>query len=152
MLGCGMGDVVWGILLRCVGNTPNGGKPMLKNKFEFEKLEVYQRSIEFYLEINRLTQNFPKVEKFGLVSQIRRAAHSVPSNIAEGYGRYHTKDKIKYYRIARSSVYECIPTIKISYILKYIDLENHDKLYNECLILSKMISGLIRSISRGYTK
>jgi four helix bundle protein len=138
--------------MRCLGNTPIGGKPMLKNKFEFEKLEVYQRSIDFYLEINRITQEFPDIEKFGLVSQIRRAAHSVPSNIAEGYGRYHTKDKIKYYRIARASVYECIPTLKISYILKYIDLENHDKLYTECLILSKMISGLIKSISWKYSK
>jgi four helix bundle protein len=91
---------------------------MLKN---YKELKVWQKSYQLCLEIYKITAKFPKDEKFGLTSQIRRAVVSVPSNVAEGYGRKTTADYIKSLYIAYGSNCELETQIMLSGDLGYID-------------------------------
>jgi four helix bundle protein len=72
----------------------------------FEDLEVWQKGRELVLAVYGITRNFPNDETYGLTAQIKRAALSVPANIAEGFGRYHFMDKAKFYHNSRGSLYE----------------------------------------------
>lgn len=72
----------------------------------FEDLDVWKMGKALTLEIYELTSSFPKEEIYGIISQLKRAALSVPANIAEGFGRYHFMDKAKFYLNARGSLYE----------------------------------------------
>jgi four helix bundle protein len=124
----------------------------MEKKFEFEKLDVYQKAIEFNDNIYGVTKNYPKSELYGLISQFRRCSTSIALNIAEGYGRFHKKLKQQFYFTARASVYECIPILTISLNQNYINKSDHDKLYKQCLEISQMISGLIKSINERNTE
>jgi four helix bundle protein len=73
----------------------------------FEDLEVWQIAHQLALSVYRLSGNLPKSEKYGLISQIRRAAVSVPANIAEGFKKRGVRDKMRYYNIAQGSLEEC---------------------------------------------
>ncbi len=121
----------------------------MKNKkanFDFEKLEVYQRAVDFANIVYEVTKNFPKNEQFGIVSQLRRASLSISLNIAEGTGRYNNPERRQFYRMARASIHECVPLLELSFRQDYIDLKQHEKLKQECVELSKMVSGLINSL------
>ena len=114
--------------------------------FDFEKLEVYIKAIDFANSVYNLTKKYPKDEQFGIVSQIRRAAVSVSLNIAEGSGR--SKKEFKHFILmSRTSACECVPLLKISFLQNYIDLEELNSFYSRCEELSKMLSGLFNSIS-----
>ncbi len=91
---------------------------MLKN---YKELKVWQKSYELCLKIYRITAKFPKEERYGLTSQIRRAAVSVPSNIAEGYGRKTTPEYIRFLYIAYGSNCELETQILLSGDLGYIE-------------------------------
>jgi four helix bundle protein len=93
----------------------------MKYTYAFEKLEVWQDARELVKSIYQLTTNFPRSELYGLVSQMRRAAISVVSNIAEGTGRGSLKDQARFYQIAFSSLIEVLNQLIISQDLKYID-------------------------------
>lgn len=73
----------------------------------FEDLVVWQKAHQWVLEIYRLTDSFPKKEQFGITSQLRRAAVSVPANIAEGFKKRGNPDKARFYNIAQGSIEEC---------------------------------------------
>lgn len=111
----------------------------------FEKLNVYQRSLDIIDKIYQTTEKFPKDELFSLTSQLRRAAVSIALNIAEGSGR-SKKDFRHFLNIARTSVYECSAILEISKRRKYISSENFNFLYNELEIIVKMINKLRSSI------
>ena len=85
----------------------------------FRDLDVWQRSMEMTLLIYRLTQHFPREEQFGLVSQLRRAAVSVPANIAEGQGRLNTREFIQFLGIARGSNCEIQTLLEVAAGLNY---------------------------------
>jgi four helix bundle protein len=89
--------------------------------FTFQKLEVYILSKALVKDVYALTKNFPDFEKFGIVSQLNRAAVSVPSNIVEGYSRNTIKDKTHFLNIAYGSLMELICQIDISLDLNYIN-------------------------------
>lgn len=91
--------------------------------FGFEKLDVWQKSVEFADQIYRCTAFFPNDEKFGLMSQLRRAAVSISSNIAEGSGRKSSNDFIRFLSIAYGSVMECVSQLHIANRLNYINDE-----------------------------
>jgi four helix bundle protein len=91
---------------------------MLRN---YKELKVWQRAYQLCLKVYRITASFPKDEKFGLTSQIRRAVVSVPSNIAEGYGRKTTADYIRFLYIAYGSTCELETQIMLSGDLDYMD-------------------------------
>ena len=83
-------------------------------RLNHQKLEAYSASKEFVLECSRLTKSFPVEEKFGLISQIRRAALSVHLNIAEGSSRKSEKERKRYYEIARGSIIEIDAALDIA--------------------------------------
>ena len=82
------------------------GEKAEKRSRSFEDLGVWQKAHQLTLTVYRLTASFPAAERYGLVSQMRRAAVSVPANIAEGFGKRGTRDKLNYYNIARGSLEE----------------------------------------------
>jgi len=115
--------------------------------FNFEKLEVYQEGVKFAEGIYKGTKKFPEDERFGLISQLRRAAVSISANIAEGSSR-SKKDFSHFLNISRSSAYECIPLLRISFSQGYISEEEHKEFYNRVGKVSAMISGLINSLKK----
>jgi four helix bundle protein len=114
-------------------------------KFNFEKLRVYQDALDFSKQIYKTSKRFPKEEIFGVTSQLRRAALSIALNIAEGSGL--TKVEFKnFLRRARGSVHECVPILVIALDNSYISKEEHDGFYQTCQKLAKSISALIKSM------
>ena len=114
--------------------------------FAFERFEIYQRAVDFANDIHDLTKKYPYPEKKEIGSQLRRASNSISLNLAEGFSNYYKKDKKKFFRYARGSVYECVPALKISLRQKYIGIDEHKELYQECYEMSRRISGLINSV------
>jgi len=86
----------------------------------FENLEVWQMGRDLVTKVYMLTVSLPQTETFGLIAQIKRAALSVPANIAEGFGRYHYMDKAKFYLNARGSLYELKSHLLIAQDLGYL--------------------------------
>ncbi len=112
----------------------------------FEDLTVWQKSHELVLEIYKITKDFPKEEKFGLVSQMRRAAISVAANIVEGFKRRGRKDKVNFYNISQSSLTELQYYLILVRDLKYLDFDYLDKIKFIIDEVGKMLNGLISSI------
>ncbi len=92
------------------------------------------------------TKQFPKEEIYNLTSQIKRSVVSVPSNIAEGYGRNSTGDYIRFLQIACGSLYELQTQLEISLRLEYLSAENYDKLTSISIEIEKMTSSLISKV------
>ena len=113
---------------------------------QFEKLIVWQKSMNLVSKIYALTKTFPREEIHGLTGQLRRAAVSVPANISEGKGRYHTKERVQYFHMSRGSVYEIITLIHIAKNLKYIKEEEAKEILISCGEISAMLNSLIQSI------
>jgi four helix bundle protein len=113
--------------------------------FNFENLNVYKKAIEFVRQIYFATKEFPRKEVFGITNQLRRAAVSIPLNIAEGSAQTK-KGFRKFLDTARGSVYECIAVLQISNDIGYIDARKLEQLQTELVVISKMLSGLKRSI------
>ena len=116
---------------------------MLKN---YKELKVWQKSYQLCLEIYKLTARFPEGEKFGLTSQMRRAAVSVPSNISEGYGRKTKSDYIRFLYIAYGSNCELETQILLSGDLGFIEDTRIEKIKNEIEEVERMLKALIRSL------
>ncbi|MDF7825402.1 four helix bundle protein [Pontiellaceae bacterium B12227] len=111
---------------------------------DFKELEVWRKAIEVVTGIDRISSNFPDSEKFGLTNQIRRAAISIPSNIAEGGARHHANDFIHFLRIADGSAAEVETQLIIAGKLGFFDSE--ESRINELVIIRKMLAGLIKSL------
>jgi len=112
----------------------------------FEKLNVYQRSLNVVDDIYEITKKYPKDEMFSLINQFRRASISIVLNIAEGSGR-SKKEFVHFLNMSRTSAYECTALSQISLRRKYIDEEKYKYLYNELEIIIKMINKLKNSIA-----
>lgn len=87
----------------------------------YRELEVWQKSIDLVVECYRISESYPKAELYGLTSQLRRAAVSVPANIAEGQGRSHTKEFLNHLSIAYGSLMEVETHLQIAARLNYLD-------------------------------
>ncbi|MHB9019599.1 MAG: four helix bundle protein [Minisyncoccota bacterium] len=116
-------------------------KSMVKN---FYGLKVWQDAHKITLDIYKTTKTFPHEEIFGLTSQMRRASSSISANIAEGFGRFHFKDKIRFYQQARGSAVELQNHLFLSQDLNYIKKENARKIFQEIEVVIKELNGLIR--------
>jgi four helix bundle protein len=111
----------------------------------FRELSVWQKGIELVISIYRITKTFPKEEVFGLTMQLRRSVISIPSNIAEGYGRQHTSEYIRFLQIARGSLNELMTQLEIAAKPDYLkDISNE---LDECNEIGKMLNSLINRIS-----
>ncbi len=111
-----------------------------------EDLKVWQESIQFVTQIYEITKNFPKSELYGIVSQIRRSAISIPSNIAEGAGRNHKKEYIQFCYISLGSLAELETQIIIASNLKYIENKTLKQFTTIIRHIRSMLSGLIKSL------
>ncbi len=115
---------------------------------QYKKLKVWQDSIQFCLEIYSITKTFPNQEQFGLISQLRRASVSIPSNIAEGSKRSTKKDFSSFLRIAHGSGAELETQLLISKELTYIKEEDYLKLITSLEAIMGMIASLINTLSQ----
>jgi len=109
-------------------------------------LNVWNEAIELVTDIYKMTRSFPKDEQYGLISQIRRAAVSIPSNIAEGSARSSRKEFIQFLNISMGSAVELETQVIISKNLGYITEELFQKISDKVNKISKMVQGLIKSI------
>jgi len=121
-----------------------GGK-MRDELFDFENLRLYQRALEYVDFVYRVTRTFPKEEMFSLTDQFKRAASSICLNIAEGSGG--TKAEFnQYLKIARRSTRECVAISELSCRQAYFEEEMKRQSRMFCTEISKMLSGLMKSI------
>lgn len=114
--------------------------------YPFEKLEVWRLSKRLVVDIYKITGKFPTEERFGLVNQMRRAAVSISSNLAEGSGRNTAKDQAYFYNIAYSSLMELLNQLLIAFDLKWIEEEELNRLRSEIEVISVKINALRKSI------
>ncbi|HUA99209.1 MAG TPA: four helix bundle protein [Terracidiphilus sp.] len=112
----------------------------------FRDLLVWQRAMQLTVAIYRLTQEFPREEQYGLISQVRRAAVSVPSNIAEGQGRFNVGEFKQFLGIARGSNFELQTQLEIARALKFGDSDSIDIAESLSHEVGKMIYALAQSI------
>ena len=110
--------------------------------FGFEKLTVWQKARAYALSIYKASKRFPKEERYGLTSQIRRAAISVGSNLAEGTARQTSKDKAHFTTVAYSSLMESVNQLILSFDLEYIDKETYHDLRAQAVEISRMLTAL----------
>ena len=109
----------------------------------FEDLDVWRMGKDLVLEGYRLTSHFPKEEVYSMTSQLRRAALSIPANIAEGFGRFHFLDKAKFYLNARGSLYELKSRLLIARELSFVEDKAADSVFQIIEELSLKMNNLI---------
>ena len=114
--------------------------------FGFERLEVWDKAISFADTVYSVTRNFPDDERFGLTNQMRRAAVSISSNIAEGSSRVSRKDFCRFVEIATGSLFEVVSQSYISRSQGLLTAENFDILYAAAEEQGRMLSGLRRTL------
>lgn len=107
--------------------------------YSFEKLDVYQRSLRFSVKLRAILASFPQEERYGLTSQLRRAADSIPANIAEGSGRASAADQAHFTNMACSSALEVINHLNLAFLLGYI---KHEDYQNKRFALDEIINKL----------
>ena len=112
------------------------------NDFYFRKLNVYHKSLELVKMVYLLTESFPTSERMGLINQIQRAVISVPSNIAEGMGRFSNKERIHFLEIANGSLMEVMCQLEVSLLLGYITQQQFDEQELFISETTKMLIGL----------
>lgn len=111
----------------------------------FEKVEVWKKAHEFVLSVYKLTELFPRHETYGLTSQLRRAAVSIPANIAEGFGKATKPDKIKYYVISQGSIEECKYYLILAKDLGYAETNS---LKEDLGVIARMLGGYVAAVRR----
>ena len=117
----------------------------------FQDLLVWKEAHQFVIQIYPISGSFPSSEKYGLTDQLRRAAVSIPANIAEGMGRSSKKELIQYLYIARGSLQECQYYLILALDLKYISSESYNHLKTQLDTLGRMMNGFIKSLKAPTT-
>lgn len=118
----------------------------------FEQLIVWQKAHSYVLAIYKITKQYPKEELFCLVNQMRRAAASITANIAEGYAKISSKDKLRFYNISQGSLEETRNFIILSKDLGYITLQDKEQLGIQAAEISRLLNAyciaLLKNVSR----
>ena len=118
--------------------------------FMFEKLDVYQKAVDFADQAASLTEQFPR--GYGYLSdQLNRAALSIATNIAEGNGRFTSPDRKHFFVIARGSAQECVPLLELAKRRNLIQDDSHAGLRQDLETISKMIRGLTNGLDKRKT-
>ena len=112
----------------------------------YRELEVWKRSVDLVTEIYALTKKLPSDQRFGLTAQMQRSALSIPSNIAEGYGRSHRGDYLHHLSMANGSLCELETQLIIAGRLKYITRSDAEAVWGLCQETGKMLSAIIKSL------
>ncbi|MEK6651265.1 MAG: four helix bundle protein [Bacteroidota bacterium] len=113
-----------------------------------ETLEVYQAARRFRKKMYRLARTLPPIERYNLASQIMRASTSLTNNIAEGHGRFHYQESMRFFRIARGSLEELIDDLNICLDESYIEPSEHGSLHEEATTVERLINGYLRFLRR----
>lgn len=121
---------------------------MLRN---YKDLKVWQKAYQLCLRVYKTTKDFPKHELYGITAQMRKAAVSIPSNIAEGYGRKTTKEYVQSLYIGYGSLCELETQALLSSDLEYIRKEKSDILLDEIGSVERMLKALIKSLENKYS-
>lgn len=114
----------------------------------FYNLDIWKESHQLSIAIYKITEKFPKKETYGLSDQLRRASTSVSANIAEGFGRFHYKEKIKFYYVSRGSICEVQNFLFLTQDLNYIDKNIARDLFTKYEILNKRLNQFIKSVNQ----
>jgi len=109
-------------------------------------LVVWQRAMDLVAEVYRLTDRFPREERYGLVQQVKRAVVSIPSNIAEGHGRDHLGDYLRYLSVAKGSLMEVETQFTIAVRLRYLEQADVTKLFERTVQVGQLLAGLVRAL------
>jgi four helix bundle protein len=112
----------------------------------YRDLEIWKKGIEIVKDIYKLTEKFPKQETYGLVSQMRRSAISIPSNVAEGFKRYHNKEYKQFLHITLGSCAELETQITIAKELNYIQQDREASLLEKLDHIGRMITSLLKKL------
>jgi four helix bundle protein len=118
--------------------------------FTFEKLLVYQKSVDFADAVCRQTEGFSRGYGF-LVDQLNRASVSIAANIAEGNGRFTKPDRKNFFGIARGSVQECVPLLELARRRQLLSDDLYTELKSDLEEISRMLSGLIKGLGQRET-
>ncbi len=122
---------------------------MEKKKIEtFEDLRVWQQGIELVKQIYLITKEGEISRDFGLRDQLRKAAVSVPTNVAEGFERYSRKEYINFLNIAKGSAGEVRSLLRVALEVGYLDKQTYFRLYEQAQGLSRMLASQIQAINR----
>ncbi len=113
-----------------------------------EKLDVWKKAIEFVVRLYKTTENFPKEERFGLTSQLRRAAVSIPANIAEGAGRKSHKEFAHFLSNSQGSTSEVETELLIASRLGYVEERNYQVLCSSLDEIGRMLTGLCQHLEK----
>ncbi|SRR6266498_142385 len=116
--------------------------------FGFEKLDAWEKAVDYAAAVYEVTKAFPAEERFGLTNQLRRSSVSVSSNLAEGSSRSSKADFKRFIEIAYGSLLETVSQIKVAQKEEFVNKEAYEKLYDEAEPLAKMLSGLRRSLDK----
>lgn len=114
--------------------------------YAFENMRAWQEARKLVVEVYRLLDGFPKFESYALCDQIRRAIVSVPSNLAEGSGRFSTKEQMHFYEIAYGSLMEAYNQLIIAADLEYIGNEQLKNIQPQIDVVARMMNGLRTSL------
>lgn len=112
----------------------------------FRNLQVWQKSMTLTTNIHFSTKNFPKEEIFGLTSQIRRSSISIPSNIAEGFGRDSNKEYLRFLNVSIASLFELQTQLEIGKNIEYLTEQEFNKIYEDSRELERMLVSFINKI------
>lgn len=112
----------------------------------FRELNIWQLGKQIVINIYEISKNFPLSERFGLATQMQRAAVSIPSNIAEGFNRFQNKEYKRFLYIALGSCAELETQVEISFDLNYISKEKRDSLIDQVDHESRMLTNLIKRL------
>lgn len=118
----------------------------------FRKLNIWVDAIVLAKEVYKITSSYPKVEKYGLVSQINRCSISVPSNIAEGSGRSSNKEFSYFIKVALGSLFELETQLILSNEFGILDDKDFNNLANKVIKLQKMLTKFLNSLERDEMK
>lgn len=116
----------------------------------YRELIAWQRAMDFVAEVYRVTRGFPKEEQYGITSQLRRAAVSIPSNIAEGQGRQTTGEFRQFLGHARGSLLETETQILLSERLEYLDHQTSNCLLEQASEVGRILNGLLTSLEGSH--
>ena len=115
---------------------------------DFQDLVVWQKSVDLIVDLCSATRSFPSEERFGITAQLRRAAISIASNIAEGNGRGTTKDYIRFLSISRGSIYEVRSLLIVCQRLDFLALDSGTHFAGRTNEIGRMLSGLRASLKQ----
>ena len=113
---------------------------------DFTKLKVWEKAHGFTLDVYKITKSFPKEELYGVTSQMRRAAASIPMNLAEGSGREGVNDRARFFEIAFSSACEVEYQLILSRDLGYITIKTYTAIVEKVTEIKRMLASLIRTL------